>query len=67
MTKLNDRIRALCEARGMTFKPWEIPPWDVPDTGPSPWPPTTGGSISWPKAQKLRRKLIAELKAAKGK
>ena len=60
---LADRIRAWCEERGLSFKPWEVPPWDV-DDGPSPWPPGTGGATSWPKAQKLRRKIIAELKAS---
>ena len=63
MKLLNDRIRDLCEQRGLTFKPWEIAPWDV-DGGASPWPPGTAGSASWPRAQALRRKLIAELKAA---
>jgi hypothetical protein len=58
---LNERIRDLCEKRGLTFKPWEVTPWDV-DDGPSPWSSSSGGGTSWPKAQALRRKLIAELK-----
>jgi hypothetical protein len=61
MTKLDEQIRALCEKRGLTFKPWEVEPWDVND-GSSPWPPGTAGATTWPKAQALRRKLIAELK-----
>jgi hypothetical protein len=60
---LNDRIRELCNKRGLTFKPWEVEPWDV-DDGPSPWPPGTAGATTWPKAQALRRELIAELKNA---
>lgn len=58
---LNGKIRAWCEARGYRFKPWEVHPADAND-GPSPWPEGTGGAASWPKAQKLRRKIIAELK-----
>ncbi len=60
---LNARIRALCEERGLTFRPWEAPPWEA-DDGPSPWPRRTAGAESWPKAQALRRRLIAELKKA---
>jgi hypothetical protein len=60
--ELNQRIRELCEERGWTFKLWEVHPAEA-DDGPSPWPPGTGGYESWPKAQKLRRHLIAELKA----
>jgi len=60
---LNDRIRRLCEQRGLRFQPWEIPPWDC-DFGPSPWPPGVGASDTWGPAQRLRRKLIAELTKA---
>jgi hypothetical protein len=60
---LNAQIRAWCEARGYVFKPWEIPPWKA-NSGPSPWPEGSGGFEFWPKAQKLRRKIIAELKRA---
>jgi hypothetical protein len=59
--KLNERIRGLCKHRGMTFKPWEVRPWDC-DDGPSPYPDGCAGASSWTKAQALRRKLIAELK-----
>ncbi len=60
---LNDRIRAWCDDRGVTFCPWEVHPAEV-NGGPSPWPAGTAGADSWPKAQKLRRKIIADLKAA---
>ena len=62
MATLNERIEELCTARGMTFRPHECPPWEA-DDGPSPWPPNSAGSESWPKAQQLRRRLIAELGA----
>ena len=58
--ELNAKIKAICEARDMTFKPWEVAPWDATD-GPSPWPASTAGADSWPKAQELRRQLIAEI------
>jgi hypothetical protein len=47
---LNERIEALCEARGLHFGPHEIPPWEA-DEGPSPYPPTSAGSLTWPMAQ----------------
>ena len=59
---IDARIRAWCNERGLTFKPWEIHPADAND-GPSPYPAGSGGGDSWPKAQKMRRKIIAELKA----
>lgn len=56
---VNEKIRKLCEERGYRFKPWEARPWEV-DEGPCPWP---GGATvtTWPKAQKLRRRLLKEL------
>jgi len=63
MSKLDDDIRKLCEERGLRFRPWEVEPWNC-DFGPCPWPAGTGGADSWPKAQRLRRKLIAELTKA---
>jgi hypothetical protein len=60
-TKLNERIKAYCERAGMTFKPWEVPPWDVDDEGPSPWPEGSAGSATWPKAQALRVQIIEAL------
>ena len=61
---LSDQIRELCEQRGLKFKPWETTPWEV-DFGPSPWPSYVAGGETWPQAQALRRKLIAELRQAK--
>ena len=61
MKDLNEKIRALCELRGMRFKPWEIHPADA-DCEESPYPRGTGGWRSWPKARLLRRSLIAEMK-----
>jgi hypothetical protein len=64
MTELNERIGPVCEARGWAFKPWEAVPWAVSCERPPP-----GGYLgtmrdeTWPQAQKLRRKLIAELEA----
>jgi hypothetical protein len=60
--ELNERIEALCRAKGLTFRPWQVTPWDV-DERPSPWGLGSAGTISWPKAQRLRRELIAEIKA----
>jgi hypothetical protein len=58
------QIRALCEARGLTFRPWGIAPWDVHPGEACPWPQGSGGSDSWPKAQALRARLAAEIEAA---
>jgi hypothetical protein len=60
----NQKIRNYCDAHGLEFKPWEVHPADA-DTGPSPWPAGSGGAESWPKAQKLRRKILADIRAAK--
>jgi hypothetical protein len=57
---LNDRIRKLCERRGLKFRCWETSPWQCDDNSPSPWGPGTVGALTWPQAQRLRRKLIAE-------
>ena len=62
-TSTNEQIRAWCVERGLTFKPWEVHPADA-NGGPSPWGAGSAGAESWPKAQTLRRKIIAELKAA---
>src|SRR5262245_56712168 len=63
MNDLNRRIKALCEAKGIEFMAWEVPPWEVRDNEPCPYPPRTGGGESWPKTLALRAKLKAELKA----
>jgi hypothetical protein len=59
---LNERIEALCEARGLHFGPHEICPWEA-DDGPCPYSPGSAGALSWPLAQNLRRELIAEIEA----
>jgi hypothetical protein len=64
MTRSNDdKVRDYCVEHGLTFKLWEQHPADV-DTGPSPYPVGTAGAESWPKAQKLRRKILADIRAA---
>ena len=63
LDELNAKIEELCKAKGMAFRPHECPPWEA-DEGPSPWPPNTAGTESWPKAQALRRALIKEIKGA---
>ena len=62
-SSINDRIRAWCDERGLEFRPWEVHPAEA-DNGPSPWPVGAAGAVSWPKAQKMRRKIIAEIQAA---
>jgi hypothetical protein len=57
---INDRIRVWCDERGLKFATYEIHPADA-NNGPSPWPAGAAGADSWPKAQKMRRKIIAEL------
>jgi hypothetical protein len=58
----NQKIEALCKAKGLTFKPWEAPaPWEVEDNEPCPYPPSTIAAEWWPKVLKLRAALIAEL------
>ena len=58
---IDDRIEAYCERHGLKFQPWEITPWDVDDTGPSPYPPGTAGHEHWPAAQRLRKQIIKKL------
>ena len=62
---LDQRIREYCEAHNMNFMPWEAPPWEV-DDGPCPPPNGTAYRASWPKAQQLRRQIIAALAADQG-
>src|SRR5262245_52430145 len=54
------KIREICEERGMKFRPWEIRPWKAHD-GRRPFGDGTAGAESRPKAQELRRRLIAEI------
>ena len=36
---MNDKIKALCELKKLTFKPWQCPePWDVQDGEECPYP-----------------------------
>jgi hypothetical protein len=57
------RIEALCKTKGYRFAPHELTPWEVPSEGDSRYAQGTGGSMSWAKAQKLRRQLERELAA----
>jgi len=62
--ELDDRIEALCEARGLRFSPAEIPPWLAPDELPEDFAPGTRvWDRSLPQAVRLRRRLVAELRA----
>jgi hypothetical protein len=63
---IDDRIRELCHRRGMTFRPWEVTPWEV-NAGPCPWPQGDCWRETWPAAQALRRQLIAELRQGRRK
>jgi hypothetical protein len=61
--RLDERIEALCEAKGLRFAPHECPPWWV--RVDDELPPSTGGGDHWTDskrlAQRLRRQLEAEL------
>jgi hypothetical protein len=63
--RLDERIRALCERKGLRFAPWEVPPWRAPDELPPGFRPQAMHSYdaSLPQAVELRRQLIAELRA----
>ena len=56
--EVDRRIRALCREKGLRFRPWEPEPWAVPSHGSCQHP---GWVEIWPKAQELRRRLLAEL------
>jgi hypothetical protein len=65
--ELNRRIRKLCAAKDLQFRPWECAPWNAPDElperdGQNDWIHIYGGTV--PQAVQLRRRLIAELEAA---
>jgi hypothetical protein len=64
--EMDRRIEELCRLKGLTFMPWEVPPWEVQTEGePHPtYPPGHPVRKQWPLAQRLRRELEAELKAA---
>jgi hypothetical protein len=64
MRDIDKRIKALCEQKGITFRPWQFPPpWEVNDGEPCPYPPDSAGAAWWPQALALRAKLKKELKA----
>ena len=58
----SDMVLAWCDEHGLKFAPWEVHPADA-NNGPSPWPAGAAGAVSWPKAQKMRREIIAEIQA----
>jgi hypothetical protein len=62
MTNLDNRIKELCERKGLTFKPWEPEPWEVHEDLPEPTDGTVWSEL-WPKAVALRLALIRELQA----
>jgi hypothetical protein len=46
---------------GLSLRPWDASPADVPDEGPCGW----GGNLyadSWSRAQELRRELLAAVR-----
>ena len=57
---IDDRVRQYCEREGMRFNPWEARPWDAHDG--ECLHPGTAYAMSWPAAQRLRRKILAKLK-----
>ncbi|MPZ36603.1 MAG: hypothetical protein GEU95_00840 [Rhizobiales bacterium] len=55
-------IERYCAERGYAFKPWEYPPpWAIADDEVCPWS-DGAGAMWWPKAKRLRAKIVAELK-----
>jgi hypothetical protein len=64
--ELDRRVRELCEAKGLRFRPWELAPWQVrlDDPPPAPSNPWEQGYLATaPMARRLRRELEAELAA----
>jgi hypothetical protein len=62
---MNDKIKALCELKKLTFKPWQWPePWDVKDGEECPYPANSAGAEWWPKMMQIRAELIKEINAA---
>jgi len=62
-SKTDKMVQKWCDEHGLKFAPWEVHPAEA-DNGPSPWPVGAAGAVSWPKAQKLRRNIIAEIQVA---
>ena len=59
LDELDAKIEQICESKGMKFKPWECPPWNAREERV-----VNDGTVwaeSYPKAQALRRMLIAEI------
>lgn len=41
---LNDKIEALCQSKGLVFRPWQYPPpWEVQDGEQCPYPANSAG------------------------
>jgi hypothetical protein len=63
MNTLNKRIKALCEQKGLKFRPWEYPPpWEITDADAENPHLSLRGDKWWPKVVALRAALKAELK-----
>jgi hypothetical protein len=64
--ELDRRLRELCERKGLRFRPWEMPPWQVRLDEPPPDPDNSWEEsylATAPMAQRLRRELKAEIRA----
>jgi len=63
MTDLDKRIKALCEAKGITFKPWQFPerPWTIRDNERNRESPGTCAAIWFDQCLALRAALKKEL------
>jgi hypothetical protein len=61
--EMDRRVQALCQRKGLTFQPWECPPWRV--GAHEELPPRNGTDGIWDEsrrlAQRLRRELETEL------
>jgi hypothetical protein len=66
MTDLDQRIKRLCEQKGITFKPWQFPqrPWNVEDDEPNTEPSHTVAYTWHKQCVALRAALKAELAEA---
>jgi hypothetical protein len=60
---MDGAVRALCERKGLTFRPWECPPWQV--RVDDEVPEQRGSDRLWDErlAQRLRRELECEIRA----
>jgi hypothetical protein len=64
MSELDEKVKALRLAKGYVVKPWECLPEWVNEEGPPPGWMSKDRQKDYLLAQKLRRELIAELKAS---